>query len=72
MVRIGQNRTVNVNKMISIGTLEERVDQMIEQKTELAERIIGVGESWVTELSTEKLRDLLSLRHSNLEEVAES
>ena len=70
--RIGQNRTVNVNKMISIGTLEERVDQMIEQKTELAERIIGVGESWVTELSTEKLRDLLSLRHSNLEEVVES
>ena len=60
--RIGQNRTVNVNKMISIGTLEERVDQMIEQKTELAERIIGVGESWVTELSTEKLRDLLSLQ----------
>jgi SNF2 family DNA or RNA helicase len=69
--RIGQDRTVNVNKMISVGTLEERVDQMIEQKTELAERIIGVGESWVTELSTEKLRDLLSLRHSNLEEGAE-
>ena len=44
---------------------------MIEQKTELAERIIGAGESWVTDLSTEKLRDLLSLRHSDLEETAE-
>ena len=70
--RIGQDRTVNVNKMISMGTLEERVDQMIEQKTELAERIIGAGESWVTELSTEKLRDILSLRHSNLQEVQDS
>jgi SNF2 family DNA or RNA helicase len=70
--RIGQNRTVNVNKMISVGTLEERVDQMIEQKTRLAEQIIGAGESWVTELSTEKLRDLLSLRHSDLEEGIES
>lgn len=69
--RIGQDRTVNVNKMISVGTLEERVDQMIEQKTELAERIIGAGESWVTELSTEKLRDLLSLRHTDLEEIGE-
>ena len=58
--------------MISVGTLEERVDQMIEQKTRLAEQIIGAGESWVTELSTEKLRDLLSLRHSDLEEGIES
>ena len=66
--RIGQNRTVNVHKMITSGTLEERIDQMIEQKTELAERIIGAGESWLTELSTGQLRDLLSIRHATLEE----
>ena len=41
---------------------------MIEQKTELAARIIGAGESWLTELSTGQLRDILSIRHETLEE----
>jgi len=67
--RIGQERTVTVHKLISTGTLEERVDQMIEQKTELSERIIGAGESWLTELSTGQLRDLLTLRHNAVEEI---
>ncbi|MGA1223220.1 MAG: DEAD/DEAH box helicase [Phycisphaerales bacterium] len=66
--RIGQHRTVNVHKMISEGTLEERIDQMIEQKTELAQQIIGSGESWLTELSTGQLRELLTLRRDTLEE----
>ena len=66
--RIGQHRTVNVHKMICEGTLEERIDQMIEQKTELAQQIIGSGEGWLTELSTGQLRELLTLRRSTLEE----
>jgi SNF2 family DNA or RNA helicase len=61
--RIGQTRTVQVHKFVVRGTLEERIDQMIEQKTELAEKIIGAGESWLTELDTSQLRDLLSLRN---------
>ncbi len=65
--RIGQTRTVNVHKYICTGTLEERIDQMIEQKTELATQIIGSGDAWLTELSTTQLRDLLSLRRSGLE-----
>jgi SNF2 family DNA or RNA helicase len=60
--RIGQTRTVHVHKFVCLGTLEERIDQMIEQKTELAEQIIGSGEQWLTELSTGQLRDLLTLR----------
>jgi SNF2 family DNA or RNA helicase len=68
--RIGQLRTVNVHKMITVGTLEERIDQMIEQKTELASQIIGSGEQWLTELNTSQLRDLLSLRGSTLEDGA--
>jgi hypothetical protein len=60
--RIGQTRTVQVHKFVVSGTLEERIDQMIEEKTELADQIIGHGESWLTELSTDKLRDLLTLR----------
>ncbi|MGE3108638.1 MAG: DEAD/DEAH box helicase [Phycisphaerales bacterium] len=60
--RIGQTRTVHVHKFVVSGTLEERIDQMIEQKTELAENVIGAGEHWLTELSTTQLREMLSLR----------
>jgi len=68
--RIGQTRTVHVHKMISAGTLEERIDQMIEQKTELAQTVVGAGEAWLTELSTNQLRDLLQLRQQAFEESA--
>lgn len=44
---------MQAHKYICIGTLEERIDQMIERKKELAESIIGAGEAWVTELSTD-------------------
>ncbi len=60
--RIGQTRTVQVHKFVVRGTLEERIDQMIEEKTELAESIIGSGERWLTELDTNQLAELLSLR----------
>lgn len=60
--RIGQTRTVQVHKFVVRGTLEERIDEMIESKTELAENIIGQGERWLTELDTDQLRDLLTLR----------
>lgn len=60
--RIGQTRTVHVHKFVVRGTLEERIDEMIEAKTELAENIIGAGERWLTELDTSQLRDILTLR----------
>jgi SNF2 family DNA or RNA helicase len=60
--RIGQTRTVQVHKFVVRGTLEERIDEMIEQKTELARNIIGSGEDWLTELSTDQLRELFTLR----------
>ena len=60
--RIGQTRTVQVHKFVVSGTLEERIDQMIEEKTALASEIIGSGEDWLTEMSTGQLRDLLTLR----------
>ncbi|HEY7546329.1 MAG TPA: DEAD/DEAH box helicase, partial [Blastocatellia bacterium] len=59
--RIGQKRNVQVRKFVCVGTLEERIDQMIEQKKELAERIVGAGEAWLTELSTAQLRELVAL-----------
>jgi SNF2 family DNA or RNA helicase len=59
--RIGQQKNVQVHKFVCVGTLEERIDQMIEQKKDLAERIVGSGENWLTEMSTAQLRDLFAL-----------
>jgi SNF2 family DNA or RNA helicase len=63
--RIGQTRRVLVHKFVCSGTLEERVDEMIEQKVELAQNVIGSGERWLTELSTDQLREVLSLSYED-------
>ncbi|ABZ84105.1 snf2 family helicase, putative [Heliomicrobium modesticaldum Ice1] len=60
--RIGQSRNVHVHKFITLGTLEERIDEMIERKQGLSEEVIGGGEQWLTELSTSELRDIFALR----------
>ena len=59
--RIGQHRNVQVRKFVCGGTLEERIDTMIEAKRALADRIVGSGEGWITELSTEQLREIVAL-----------
>ncbi|MCL4422053.1 MAG: DEAD/DEAH box helicase [Actinobacteria bacterium] len=59
--RIGQLRNVQVRKFVCVGTLEERIDAMIEEKRALSEAIVGSGEAWLTELSTEQLRELVAL-----------
>jgi SNF2 family DNA or RNA helicase len=59
--RIGQKKNVQVHKFVCIGTLEERIDQMLEQKKELAESIISTGEAWLTELSTDQLKEVFRL-----------
>ena len=60
--RIGQTRDVQVHKFLCAGTLEERIDEMIESKKALAKSVVGAGEGWLTELSTDELRDMMSLR----------
>ncbi|MBL9032613.1 MAG: DEAD/DEAH box helicase [Phycisphaerae bacterium] len=66
--RIGQFRTVQVHKFVVRGTLEERIDAMIESKTELAKQVIGSGEAWLTELDTSQLRDILTLRRDAVDD----
>jgi SNF2 family DNA or RNA helicase len=59
--RIGQRRDVQVRKFVCVGTLEERIDQMITQKRALARLVVGAGDDWITELSTSRLRELIAL-----------
>jgi superfamily II DNA or RNA helicase len=66
--RIGQQKTVHVHKFVCTGTLEEKIDQMIEQKMELAQNIVGSGEQWISELSAGQLRNILVLHDSAWEE----
>ncbi|MFC0215556.1 DEAD/DEAH box helicase [Paenibacillus chartarius] len=65
--RIGQTRHVQVHKFVTLGTLEERIDELIERKAGLSQQIVGGGENWITELSTEELRELFTLRREWVE-----
>ncbi len=62
--RIGQRRNVHVHKFVCVGTVEEKIDEMIESKKTLARAIVGSGENWLTELSTGDLYDLVRLRQT--------
>lgn len=62
--RIGQKKNVFVHKFVAIGTLEERIDEMIEDKKKLAGAIVGSDESWLTELDNESFKKLISLNKS--------
>jgi SNF2 family DNA or RNA helicase len=66
--RIGQLRNVQVHKFVVAGTLEDRINDLIESKQALAQSIVGSGEEWLTELDTDQLRDLLMLRYDAIED----
>jgi hypothetical protein len=52
---------VQVHKLLCAGTVEEKVDRMLEQKRDLASKVIGTGEKWITEMGNAELRDLFAL-----------
>ncbi len=60
--RIGQDRPVQVHRMIAEGTLEDRIAALLATKRELADAVVGSGEGWISELSDAELADLVSLR----------
>jgi SNF2 family DNA or RNA helicase len=59
--RLGQHHTVLVHKLVCEGTLEERISELIDDKRRLADSVLGTGEQWLTELSTDDLRALVAL-----------
>ncbi len=65
--RIGQTKNVQVHKYLCAGTLEEKIDEMIERKKEVAEQVVGTGEGWLTELSNDQLKELFALRAEAVE-----
>jgi superfamily II DNA or RNA helicase len=59
--RIGQDQVVQVYRLLTAGTIEEKIDQMLADKRALADRIVGEGEAWITELPDDELRRLVAL-----------
>ena len=59
--RIGQRRAVQVHKLVCAGTVEDKIDQLLENKRAIAAKVIGSGERWITELGDRELRDLFAL-----------
>jgi len=59
--RIGQTHRVLVHRLITAGTLEERIDRLLAEKRSLSQQVIGAGEAWLGNLSTEELRALITL-----------
>ncbi|BCO07651.1 hypothetical protein GF1_00270 [Desulfolithobacter dissulfuricans] len=59
--RIGQKKNVQVHKFLCQGTVEERIDNLLKRKKDLAEKVVGSGEAWLTELSTRELQELFRL-----------
>jgi SNF2 family DNA or RNA helicase len=59
--RIGQDRPVQIHRLISDGTIEDRIATVLSQKQALAEAVVSGGEAWLTELSTAELGDLVRL-----------
>ncbi len=70
--RIGQDKTVFVHKMVCRGTLEERIDALLTEKRALADAVVRSDESWLTELTTEELRETLRLEASAISARDES
>ena len=59
--RIGQDKNVFVYRLITRGTIEEKIDELLQRKKELSDSILSTGEQWITELSNEELRQLVTL-----------
>ncbi len=63
--RVGQTRNVQVHKLVCAGTVEEKIDEILESKRGLADIVDGEGEGWITEMTDRELRALVSLENTD-------
>ena len=63
--RIGQTERVLIHRLVTMGTLEEHIDAMLASKREMADAVIGSGETWITELDVHQLLDLVELNDTS-------
>ena len=59
--RIGQDRPVQVHRLVTEGTVEDRIGAVLAAKRGLADAVVGGGEAWITELSDDELAALVEL-----------
>ena len=59
--RIGQTKNVQVHRLITLGTFEEKINSIIQGKRALTDLTLIKGEKWITELSNAELKELFSL-----------
>jgi superfamily II DNA or RNA helicase len=64
--RIGQTQPVTVHTLVTAGTIEDRIAELLERKRTLADAIVGSGETWITELDDDELRELVELSTADL------
>ena len=67
--RIGQKKSVQVHYFSCRGTLEEKIEALIESKRAVADSVVGSGENWLTELSDEDLSQLFTLSSDAVEDI---
>ena len=74
--RIGQRREVTVHTLVTAGTIEERISELLDRKRALADTVVESGETWITDLDDADIRDLVALSTDDLaddeEDVAPS
>ncbi|EQD71970.1 SNF2/RAD54 family helicase, partial [mine drainage metagenome] len=59
--RISQFKPVQVHKLVSEGSIEEKISMMIARKRRLADSVLGSSQEWITELDDDQLTELVSL-----------
>jgi superfamily II DNA or RNA helicase len=64
--RIGQTRTVTVHTLVTAGTIEDRIADLLDRKRALADTVVEAGETWLTELDDDQLRELVELSTADL------
>jgi SNF2 family DNA or RNA helicase len=60
--RIGQKKKVMVHRFITQGSFEEKINEMIRHKKELADLSVGIGENWIGNLSGKELKEVFELK----------